>query len=180
MTSFLFSCLYLDQIQLLNFILFLFLTYLCSFVLWPLEFQIQERIVSAETIWGNTVFFKNWRHISSNGLTLTCFPSTLSDVKEIKMVINNGRIVKKGIKDNIGFELNQPDPWQNCETSTFEGFSPGETLIWKGESLGACEKLIFLDQDFSWQWNILPCIGRGGDEWWTKHIFFRWWQWLEL
>ena len=26
-----------------------------SYVLWPLHFQIQKRIVSAETIWGNTV-----------------------------------------------------------------------------------------------------------------------------
>ena len=28
---------------------------LCPYVLWPLEFQIQKRIVSAETIWGKTV-----------------------------------------------------------------------------------------------------------------------------
>ena len=29
---------------------------LWSYVLWPLDFQIQKRIVSAETIWGNTVY----------------------------------------------------------------------------------------------------------------------------
>ena len=29
---------------------------LWPYVLWPLEFQIQKRIVSAETIWGNTVY----------------------------------------------------------------------------------------------------------------------------
>ena len=30
---------------------------LWPYVLWPLDFQIQKRIVSAETIWGNTVIF---------------------------------------------------------------------------------------------------------------------------
>ena len=29
---------------------------LWPYVLWPLDFQIQKRILSAETIWGNTVF----------------------------------------------------------------------------------------------------------------------------
>ena len=29
---------------------------LWPYVLWPLDFQIQKRIVSAETIWGNTVY----------------------------------------------------------------------------------------------------------------------------
>ena len=30
---------------------------LWPYVLWPLDFQIKKRMVSAETIWGNTVFF---------------------------------------------------------------------------------------------------------------------------
>ena len=34
---------------------------LWPYVLWPLHFQIQKRIVSAETIWGNTVFKSNFR-----------------------------------------------------------------------------------------------------------------------
>ena len=34
---------------------------LWPYVLWPLDFQIQKRIVSAETIWGNTVYiFSIW------------------------------------------------------------------------------------------------------------------------
>ena len=32
-----------------------FRTLMWPYVLWPLDFQIQKRIVSAETIWGNTV-----------------------------------------------------------------------------------------------------------------------------
>ena len=36
------------------------------YVLWPLDFQIQKRIVAAETIWGNTVYgslaFGNFGH----------------------------------------------------------------------------------------------------------------------
>jgi len=71
-------------------------------------------------------------------------------LKEIKMVINNsqevkkGRLPKKGTKDNIGFKLEQPlYRREKCKTSTFDDFSPGETLIWKDESLGDCEKFKF-------------------------------------
>ena len=31
---------------------------LWPYVLWPLDFQIQKRIVSAETLWGNMVYWK--------------------------------------------------------------------------------------------------------------------------
>ena len=39
---------------------------LWPYLLWPLDFQIQKRIVSAETIWGNTVidFFSNFVALS--------------------------------------------------------------------------------------------------------------------
>ena len=36
---------------------------LWPYVLWPLDFQIQKRIVSAEAIWGNAVVNGNWETV---------------------------------------------------------------------------------------------------------------------
>ena len=49
------------------------------------------------------------------------------------MVVNNGHGVEEGSKDKVGFKLQQPmSQWQECETSTIDDFSPGETHVWKG------------------------------------------------
>ena len=42
-----------------------------SIILWPLDFQIQKRIVFVETIWGNTVLKKVW-WIQNNKLLSKC------------------------------------------------------------------------------------------------------------
>ena len=60
------------------------------------------------------------------------------------MVVNNGHGVEEGSKDKVGFKLQQPmSQWQECETSTIDDFSPGETLVWEGFLLGDCEKFRF-------------------------------------
>ena len=52
--------------------------------------------------------------------------------------------MEEGSKDDIVFELQQPKTsWEICKTSTYDDFSPGETLIWKDESLGDCKEFMF-------------------------------------
>ena len=71
-------------------------------------------------------------------------PYLHTDVREIKMIIKTGHGMEEGSKDDIVFELQQPETnWEICKTSTFDDFSPSETLIWKDESLGDCKDFMF-------------------------------------
>ena len=60
------------------------------------------------------------------------------------MIIKTGHGMEEGSKDDIVFELQQPKTsWEICKTSTYDDFSPGETLVWEGSLLEDCEKFMF-------------------------------------
>ena len=60
------------------------------------------------------------------------------------MIIKTGHGMEEGSKDDIVFELQQPKTsWEICKTSTYDDFSPGETLVWEGSLLEDCEKIMF-------------------------------------
>ena len=64
---------------------------LWPYVLWPLDFQIQKRIVSAETIWGNTVSNHKPK------IPFFCFPAQIHGDKIIleEFFKNSERFISK-------------------------------------------------------------------------------------
>ena len=83
---------------------------LWPYVLWPLDFRIQKRIVSAETIWDNTVFFAKILVLSSKSYFRDlAFPNFLShkiqqihELQEFKFLRTNYQYQTKKIYNFAG------------------------------------------------------------------------------
>ena len=59
------------------------------------------------------------------------------------MVINNGHGMENGSKDNVQIHLMRLLQSKICKTKNLGNFSSGETLTWKLENLGTCNKVKF-------------------------------------
>ena len=60
----------------------------------------------------------------------------LLDLKEIKMIVNDGG------KGKVWIQLQQLPQWKRCGTNQID-FSSGGTFTWSGENLGPCKSFKF-------------------------------------